>query len=102
MTSSKYKLTLFIAENASTTDYLNVVVDLADSVRVRHSRQSMVTYDSIPPRHRQIIFLAEWTNDAGEKAKIEYSYQVTQSRNMNGIMPEIFMAQNCFHAHRPF
>lgn len=79
-----------------------MIIDLDDSVRIRHSRQAMVTYDSIPPRHRQIIFLVEWANDYDQTARMDYSFRTAYSDRPSQTCPEIYSHQSDLHAHRPF
>ncbi len=102
VTTSEYDFTIFIAENLSSTDFLNLEIDLNDSIRIRNSRNSLSTYDCIPPRHRQIIFLIEWTNEYGQTAKMEYLYRSQHVKQANNSIPEIYNAQNDFHSFRPF
>jgi hypothetical protein len=102
VTTGEYNFTIFIAENLSATDYLNVIIDLNDSICIRNSRQSLITYDWIPPRHRQILFLVEWTNEYGETAKMEYLYRQQHDKQANKSIPEIDNSQNDFHSFRPF
>jgi hypothetical protein len=101
-TTGEYSFTLFIAENLSSTDFLNIEMDLNDSIRVANSRKSLSTYDCIPPRHRQIIFLVEWTNEYSEPAKMDYVYKFHHVKQSNNSIPEIFNSQNDFHSFRPF
>lgn len=102
MTTGEYSFTFFIAENLSTIDFLNVEIDLNDSIRIVNSRKSLSTYDCIPPRHRQIIFLVEWINEYGEKAKMDYSYRFQHVKQLRSSVPEVFNKQNDFHSFRPF
>ncbi len=73
-----------------------------DSVRVHNSRNSLSTFDSIPPRHRQIVFLVEWTNECGQTAKMEYLYRSQHVKQAKPSVPEINNIQNDFHSFRPF
>lgn len=102
MTTKEYNSVIFIAENLSPIDFLNLEIDLNDSRFVRSSRHSLSTYDCIPPRHRQIIFLTEWTNEQGQYAKMEYMYKFQHVKKPNPSIPEIYDTQNNFHSFRPF
>ena len=73
-----------------------------DSVRIRHSRRSLITHDSIPPRHRQILFLVEWANEYGQKAKMDYSYVTRLTSTVTPSLPQVFHHQTDFHSFRPF
>ncbi|CAF3342047.1 unnamed protein product [Rotaria sp. Silwood1] len=102
VTTKEYDFTMFIAENLSTTDFLNLEIDLNDSKYIRNSRKSLSTYDCIPPRHRQISFLIEWTNEYGQKAKLDYLYRSQFVKHANNSIPEINNSQSDFHSFRPF
>lgn len=102
VTTTEYNFSIFIAENLLVTNFLSFEIDLNDSVRIRNSRKSLSTYNSIPPRHRQIIFLVEWTNKESETAKMEYIYRSQHVQQEQQAIPDIFIAQNDFHSYRPF
>ncbi|CAF1106978.1 unnamed protein product [Rotaria sordida] len=102
VTTKEYDFTMFIAENLSTTDFLNLEMDLNDSRYIRNSRKSLSTYDCIPPRHRQIVFLIEWTNEEGQRARMDYLYRSQYVKHANHSIPEIYNKQNDFHSFRPF
>ena len=91
-----------MVENLSTNEFLNFEIDLNDSIRVRNSRKSLSTYDCIPPRHRQIICLLEWTNEAGQSAQMDYVYRSQHVKRSNHSIPEIYDSRNDFHSYRPF
>lgn len=93
---------MFIVENLSPTDFLNLEIDLNDSIRIRNSRKSLSSYDCIPPRHRQILFLVEWANEQGEKAKMEYLYRSQYVKHAHSSVPEVFHNEGDFHSYRPF
>lgn len=86
----------------SSTDFLNIEIDLNDSVCVRSSRNSLSTYDCIPPRHRQIIFLIEWTNEQGQRAKMDYMFRAKHVKQSNPSVPDVYNNRNGFHSFRPF
>jgi hypothetical protein len=81
---------------------LDLVVDFQDSTGIRSSRQSIVTHDSIPPRHRQIVFLADFVNETGLTAQLKYTYQTKQTQTRTPSMPAIRNHQTEIHSHRPF
>ncbi|CAF3716257.1 unnamed protein product [Adineta steineri] len=100
--AGEYDFAMFVAENISSTDFLNIEVDLNDSIRVRNSRKSLSTFDCIPPRHRQIVFLVEWTNQYGQNAKMDYSYRTQCVKQATNSVPEIYGRHTNFHSYRPF
>lgn len=102
MTTKEYDFTIFIIENLSPVEFLNLEIDLNDSIRIRNSRTALSTFDCVPPRHRQIIFLVEWANKVGEKAKLEYIYRSQHVKQARQSIPEIFHNQHDFHSFRPF
>ncbi|CAF0766322.1 unnamed protein product [Adineta ricciae] len=102
VTTTEHNFTIFIAENLSLIDFLNIEIDLNDSVHIRNSRKSLSTFDCIPPRHRQIVFLVEWTNEYGEIAKMDYLYRTHHTRHPTPSIPENYHLQNGFHSYRPF
>ncbi|CAF3749085.1 unnamed protein product [Rotaria socialis] len=103
VTTNQYDFIMFVAENLSPTDFLNLEIDSNDSRHVRNSRKSLSTFDCIPPRHRQITFLIEWTtNEQGQKAKMDYLYRSQHVKQSNPSVPEIYNIQNNFHSFRPF
>ncbi|CAF3087405.1 unnamed protein product [Rotaria sp. Silwood2] len=101
-TSGKSKFVMFIAENLSFSNYLNIDIDMNDSTYIRNSRQSYITHDCIPPRQRQIIFLTEWTNEHDQTAKMNYVYETSFIKQSNDSVPEINIDENDFHSFRNF
>lgn len=96
-------MTIFIAENLSLTTYLNLDIDISESVFVRNSRQSLITHDCIPPCHRQIVFLTEWTHEENHQiAQMSYAYEYSHVNQANNSVPSINNFQNDFHSYRSF
>jgi hypothetical protein len=93
---------IFIAENLSLTNYLNLDIDMSDGRYIRNSRQSFITHDCIPPHHKQIVFLIEWANEQDQQAKMNYQFQFSHVRQSNNSVPSIDVFQNDFHSCRSF
>lgn len=93
---------IFIAENLSFSKYLNLDIDMSDGICVRNSRRSLIIHDCIPPQHRQIIFLTEWTNEKDQQAKLNYVYQYLHVQQSNASVPFIDIFQNDLHSYRSF
>ncbi|CAF5048747.1 unnamed protein product, partial [Rotaria sp. Silwood1] len=101
-TSGQCSFIMFIAENLSSNYYLNIDIDMSDSVYIRNSRQSYITHDCIPPHQKQIIFLVEWTNKRDQIANMSYVYQTSFIKQSNDSVPTINIDQNDFHSFRNF
>ncbi|CAF2630577.1 unnamed protein product [Rotaria sp. Silwood2] len=104
-TRGKLGFKMLIVENRSHTHNLNFDVDVQLSRNVRHSRHSSFpynTHDCIPPRHRQIIFLAEWIDRSGESASLNYAYSSIHDKQKRDPVPPIDTSQNDFHSPRTF
>jgi hypothetical protein len=93
---------IFIAENLSLTNYLNLDIDMSDGKYIRNSRQSFITHDCIPPHHRQIVFLTEWANEKDQEAKMSYAFQYSHVRQSNNSVPTVDVFRDDFHSFRPF
>ena len=91
---------MFIAENLSLTNHLNLDVDTSDAICIRNSRQSFITHDCIPPGHRQIIWLTEWTHEGNQAAKMNYVFQFSHVKQTNDSVPAIDISQDDFHSFR--
>jgi hypothetical protein len=104
ITPSKVGLTLFIAENFSTTKNLVVDIDMTKVKNVRHSRHSRLpynTHDCIAPRYRQLIFITEWADKRGESAQLNYSYLHGHETHVTDPRPPIDTHHD-LHKPRPF
>jgi len=75
---------------------------MSDGICIRNSRQSLITHDCIPPRHRQIIFLTEWTNEQNQRGEMNYVYQCSHVNQSNNSVPIIHISENDFHSFRSF
>jgi hypothetical protein len=73
---------------------------MSDGIYIRNSRQSLITHDCIPPRHRQIVFLVEWTNEQNQVAQMNYVHQFSYDRQSNNSVPAVNNFQNDFHSFR--
>lgn len=94
---------IFVAENSSLTSYLNLDIDMSDGIFIRNSRQSLITHDCIPPRHRQIIFLTEWTHEETHQiGQMGYVYQYSHVQDENNPLPTINYIRNDFHSCRSY
>ncbi|CAF1042665.1 unnamed protein product [Rotaria sordida] len=99
-TPGRCDFVMFIAQNLSSTNYLNIDIDMNDSMYIRSSRQSFITHDCIPPKHKQIIFLTEWINQHSQTAKLTYVYQTSFVQQSNNSVPAINIDKNDFHSFR--
>jgi hypothetical protein len=85
----------------SITQYLNVIVDINEAKKIRHSRGSFFTNDYIPPYHRQLICIVEWTNEAGELAHISYIRTQGLTAGWHNAIPSINADKDDLHTPRP-
>ncbi|CAF0780594.1 unnamed protein product [Adineta steineri] len=105
ITSSKLGLKLFIAENLSRKNYLNLDIDVLIAENVRHSRFSQPpfhTRDCIPPRYRQLVFITEWTDKRSGSAQLSYSYSCKHDTQMSNTIPPIKTVRHDLHSPRAF
>ncbi|CAF3480929.1 unnamed protein product [Rotaria sp. Silwood1] len=95
-----------VAENTSTNRILNVDVTITESSDIQNSRNSLFIRDSIPPNHRQLLFIMESTSEqkkATEKAHYSRTYSPTfklSSMQQRPSEPIIHRADD-IHAIRP-
>jgi hypothetical protein len=75
---------------------------MSDGICIRNSRQSLITHDCIPPHHRQIIFLTDWTNEQNQQGEMNYVYQCSHVKQSNHSVPIIQISENDFHSFRSF
>ncbi|CAF0863688.1 unnamed protein product [Rotaria sp. Silwood1] len=104
-TSGELGLTIFVAENVSITNYLSLDINIQLAKNVRHSRFigfPNSTHDSIPPRHRQLIFITEWIDKYGESARLRYSYSHIHEKRVTNPRPFIDISQYDLHSPRAF
>ncbi|CAF1657448.1 unnamed protein product, partial [Adineta ricciae] len=104
-TSSKVAMKIFVAENSSSAQYLNVNIGVNVATNVRHSRHVDLpyhTHDSVPPRHRQLIFITEWTEKHNGLTYLSYSCSYKQESRTSESLPDIDSAQHDLHSPRPF
>ena len=96
---------IFVAENSSSKQYLNVNIGVNVATNVRHSRHVDLpfhTRDSVPPRYRQLIFITEWTEKHNGLTYLSYSCSYKQESRMSESLPDIDSAQHDLHSPRPF
>lgn len=90
---------MIVVENVSPRKYLNVIIDVNEAKNVRHSRYSLLTNDFIPPYHRQLICILEWTNEEGQSARISYTRTQAFINSYSNSIP--FIHQNDLHSPLP-
>ncbi|CAF3765660.1 unnamed protein product [Rotaria socialis] len=104
-TSNKLRFRVFIVENLSITNYLNLDVNIQIAKSVRHSRfigAPHATRDCIPPRHRQIVFAIEWIDKTGVATSLSYSYLHSHTKQPTDPRPPISISGKDFHSWRAF
>lgn len=100
-----FPCTILVAENSSTRDYLHVDVELKAAKDVQHSRFShnpSYTYDCIPARYRQIIFIIEWADKNRGSSQLSYSYTHQHKKEEAEPNPPINISKKDIHSPRPF
>ncbi|CAF3665498.1 unnamed protein product [Rotaria sp. Silwood1] len=100
-TPKNQKLTIMVIENLSTTYHLNVDVDMSESRNIRHSRNSFVTHDCIPPQHRQIICITEWIMQPGQSGRQSFKYSRQLVKNQSESIPPVRDTTDDIHTLRP-
>jgi hypothetical protein len=96
---------VFIVENLSVTNHLDLDMQMKVGKNVRHSRCShfpCTTHDCIPPRHRQIVFIAEWADKHGGSSHLDYSYSYRHDKRVTDSRPPIDISQHDIHSPRAF
>ncbi|CAF4269699.1 unnamed protein product [Rotaria sp. Silwood2] len=104
-TSGKSGLNVFIVENLSINDYLNVDMDIQSARNVQHSRHldfSDKIHDCIPPRYRQVICITEWLDRSRESSRFNYSYSYMHEKQATNPRPPIDTSRYDFHSPRAF
>lgn len=102
-TSGEVSLKMLVVENQSTTRFLNFDVSVQRAKNIHHSRHAHFpynTHDSIPPGHRQIIFITEWIDKRGESASLNYSYTYIHDKKPSDHVPAVDISQHDFHSPR--
>lgn len=92
---------MFVVENISSRKYLNIIIDISEAKNVRHSRFSLLTSDFIPPCHRQLICILEWTNEKGQSARISYTRSQSFVNSRFNSIPLIHFHENDLHSPIP-
>ena len=96
-------MTIFVAENSSSSRYFNTDVDMKIAKNVRHSRHRQLpyeTHDSIPPLHRQIVFITEWADKRGQSSELSYNYSYRHDSHQSNPKPSIDISHNDLHSPR--
>jgi len=89
-TTKKLDSIIFVAENLSRTQFLNVGTDMADAKGVQTSRNLPITSDAIPPKYRQILFVIEWTNEQTQNStSMNYVYTYQHQYQPKGVVPAL-------------
>ena len=69
-----FKGLLFVANNTDPKKYLHVEINANGTENMVSTRQSLVTYDSVPPLHNQVLMLlTQLESNEGYKITYEYS-----------------------------
>ncbi|CAF1608882.1 unnamed protein product [Adineta ricciae] len=90
-----------VGENTSTEHALNVDIDVSKSLNIRHSRNTSITFDSIPSQHRQIHLLVDYIYKSGENTRYRYTYLCAHNAaERRPTQPNISRADD-IHAARP-
>ena len=90
---------MIVVENLSQRKYLNIIIDVNQAKNVRHSRFSLLTSDFVPPFHRQLICIFEWTNEEGQSARISYTRSQAFTNSYFNSIP--FIHQHDLHSPLP-
>lgn len=96
-------MTILVVENSSSSHYFNTDVDMNIAKNVRHSRHRQLpygTHDSIPPLHRQIVFITEWADKRGQSSELSYSYSYQHHSNKSDPKPSIDISHRDLHSPR--
>lgn len=82
---------------------LNVDVEMTESDGMRLSRNSTNTIDCIPPKHRQLLFLMEDTNENKKTTRPDHPYEYTYKHtSAERRSPEPMISRtDDIHAPRP-
>jgi hypothetical protein len=102
VTPTSIESMILIVENWSTNDMLNIDVNITHARNIQYSRNSSITHDCIPPRHRQLIFINEWNV---EHRSWNYpAYNLTYKHNMQitDAKPTFNRFLDDLHTPRPF
>jgi hypothetical protein len=93
---------LLIVENCSSSDYLTIDTRMTQSNNIQHSRDSSATHDCIPPYHRQLIFITEWTGEHHSSRYPTYNFTYEHTTHMNHAIPVINNDLDDLHTPRLF
>ena len=102
VTSHRFDAKMIVIENQLTNHYLTFNMAIIEAENVRHSRQNFRTLDCIPPRHRQLICILEWTQQRGRMAHVSYVTSQRISGGWHHAQPPIAIDKDDLHSPRPF
>ncbi|CAF1097161.1 unnamed protein product [Adineta steineri] len=101
MQHHKNALRFIVGENMSTTGTFNVTINTSTSLNIRHSRNSMITFDSIPTQHRQLHCLCEYISVENQSAKVKYTWSYTHTNAEQRTSEPTINRADDIHAPRP-
>jgi hypothetical protein len=93
---------LLIIENWSSSNYLNIDINMDHSENIQHSRDSSITHDCIPPYHRQLIFITEWAGEHRSSSCPTYNLTYGHTTHINEAKPAVSIYSDDLHTPRLF
>ncbi len=93
---------LVVVENRSSSNSLSISTTMAQLNNIRYSRDSEVALDCIPPRHRQLIFIAEWTNEHRSSSYPAYDFDYEHITQKNHAKSIVRSDSDNLHTPRPY
>ena len=101
-TLRRQEVEFVVVENQTIDRHLHCNLNIANANHIRHSRQAFHTIDCVPPRHRQLICILEWTDQASRVAHMSYSDVPVVHNTRCSSTPSILTNQGDIHSPRPF
>ena len=101
-TLRREEVELVVVENQLINHHLHCELTIANADHIRHSRQTFHTRDCVPPRHRQLLCILEWTDQANRVAHMCYSDTEVAHDTQCYATPVVRIDQNDLHSPRPF
>ena len=75
---------IVVVENASTHAHLHIEVECLKSMNVVSTRQTLITTDSVPPNHRQVLIaLTHLEGTSGYSINYNISYRASSNPLLN-------------------
>jgi hypothetical protein len=102
ITPKEIQSKLLIIENWSSSNYLTIDTSMTRSNNIQYSRDSSVTHDCIPPYHRQLIFIAEWTGEHRSASYPTYHFTYEHITHMNHTKSVVNSDLDDLHTPRLF